>query len=129
MPAKFSPVSLRERPSAHRLRFWCAIRISTRRTIRPFGIAIARGHADFGFDRKFGFRDPRGGGRSSGRETIGRVIGGAIAAKLLAEFGIHAFAYVSAVGEIEAERFEPTACAENPLGMPDPEARRGRLPT
>jgi len=80
------------------------------------------GHADFGFDRKFGFRDPRGGGRSSGRETIGRVIGGAIAAKLLAEFGICAFAYVSAVGEIEAERFEPTACAENLLGMPDPEA-------
>ena len=63
------------------------------------------GHADFGFDRKFGFRDPRGGGRSSGRETIGRVIGGAIAAKLL-----------------EAERFEPRVCAENPLGMPDPEA-------
>ena len=80
------------------------------------------GHADFGFDRKFGFRDPRGGGRSSGRETIGRVIGGAIAAKLLAEFGIRAFAYVSAVGAIEAATFDEAVCAENPLGMPDPEA-------
>ena len=82
------------------------------------------GHADFGFDQKFGFRDPRGGGRSSGRETIGRVIGGAVAAKLLAVFGIRAFAYVSAVGEIEAETFDKAVCAENPLGMPDPEAAR-----
>ncbi len=80
------------------------------------------GHADFGFDQKFGFRDPRGGGRSSGRETIGRVIGGAIAAKLLAEFGIRAFAYVSAVGAIEAATFDEAICAENLLGMPDPEA-------
>ena len=80
------------------------------------------GHADFGFDQKFGFRDPRGGGRSSGRETIGRVIGGAIAAKLLAEFGIRAFAYVSAVGAIEAATFDEAVCAENPLGMPDAEA-------
>ena len=38
------------------------------------------GHADYTFDRKFGFRDYRGGGRSSGRETIGRVAGGAVAA-------------------------------------------------
>ena len=41
------------------------------------------GHADFGFDEKYGFRDYRGGGRSSGRETIGRVAAGAIAVKIL----------------------------------------------
>ena len=41
------------------------------------------GHADFCFDEKFGFRDYRGGGRSSGRETIGRVAAGAIALKIL----------------------------------------------
>ena len=41
------------------------------------------GHADFCFDEKYGFRDYRGGGRSSGRETIGRVAGGAIAIKIL----------------------------------------------
>ena len=46
------------------------------------------GHADFGFDSKYGFRDYRGGGRSSGRETIGRVAAGAIAAKILKELGI-----------------------------------------
>ena len=46
------------------------------------------GHADFTFDQKYGFRDYRGGGRSSGRETIGRVAAGAVAAKLLAQFNI-----------------------------------------
>lgn len=40
------------------------------------------GHADYTFDRKYGFRDYRGGGRSSGRETIGRVAAGAVAAKI-----------------------------------------------
>ena len=41
------------------------------------------GHADFTFDEKYGFRDYRGGGRSSGRETIGRVAAGAVAVKIL----------------------------------------------
>ena len=41
------------------------------------------GHADYTFDKKYGFRDYRGGGRSSGRETIGRVAAGAVAAKIL----------------------------------------------
>ncbi|MDE7260139.1 MAG: chorismate synthase, partial [Lachnospiraceae bacterium] len=51
------------------------------------------GHADYTFDAKYGFRDYRGGGRSSGRETIGRVAAGAVAAKLLSEFGINVMAY------------------------------------
>ena len=46
------------------------------------------GHADYTFDAKYGFRDYRGGGRSSGRETIGRVAAGAVAAKLLDRLGI-----------------------------------------
>ena len=46
------------------------------------------GHADFTFDQKYGFRDYRGGGRSSGRETIGRVAAGAVAAKLLERLGV-----------------------------------------
>ena len=46
------------------------------------------GHADYGFDAKYGFRDYRGGGRSSGRETAGRVAAGAIAQKLLLMLGI-----------------------------------------
>jgi chorismate synthase len=46
------------------------------------------GHADFSWDAKYGFRDHRGGGRSSARETIGRVAAGAVARQLLAHFGI-----------------------------------------
>ena len=45
------------------------------------------GHADYTFDAKYGFRDYRGGGRSSGRETIGRVAAGAVASKILGEMG------------------------------------------
>ena len=58
------------------------------------------GHADYTYDRKYGFRDYRGGGRSSGRETIGRVAAGAIAAKALREFGIELFAYTKSIGPI-----------------------------
>ena len=53
------------------------------------------GHADYTFDEKYGFRDYRGGGRSSGRETIGRVAAGAVAAKLLESLGITVQAYTS----------------------------------
>ena len=66
------------------------------------------GHADYTFDEKYGFRDYRGGGRSSGRETIGRVAAGAIAAKLLREFGIIVTAYTESIGDItiDRERFD-----------------------
>ena len=58
------------------------------------------GHADYTFDEKYGFRDYRGGGRSSGRETIGRVAAGAIAVKILEELGINVCAYSSRIGGI-----------------------------
>ena len=51
------------------------------------------GHADYSFDAKYGMRDHRGGGRSSGRETIGRVAAGAIAIKLLNQMGISFLTY------------------------------------
>lgn len=57
-------------------------------------------HADYTFDAKFGFRDYRGGGRSSARETAARVAAGAIAKQLLTQYGITVQAYVSRVGEI-----------------------------
>ncbi|MDW7733115.1 MAG: chorismate synthase [Methanolobus sp.] len=60
------------------------------------------GHADLFYMEKYGFRDHRGGGRSSGRETIGRVAGGAIAKKLLMSFGIEVFAHVIELGGIRA---------------------------
>ena len=56
------------------------------------------GHADYTYDCKYGFRDYTGGGRSSGRETIGRVAAGAIAAKLLKEMDITVEAYTKSIG-------------------------------
>ncbi len=82
------------------------------------------GHADYTFDQKFGHRDHRGGGRSSGRETIGRVAGGAIAAKILKEKGISFLTYATQIGpvRIDPNHFEPGAISENPLCMPDAKA-------
>ncbi|MBR1693751.1 MAG: chorismate synthase [Lachnospiraceae bacterium] len=82
------------------------------------------GHADYTFDEKYGFRDYRGGGRSSGRETIGRVAGGAVAAKILQELGITVTAYTKSIGPvtIEYSRFDPELITSTPTGMPDPEA-------
>lgn len=62
------------------------------------------GHADQSWDQKFGFRDYRGGGRSSARETAARVAGGAVAAKLLSASGIEITAYVSSVRDIEVKK-------------------------
>lgn len=81
------------------------------------------GHADYCFDEKYGFRDYRGGGRSSGRETIGRVAAGAIAAKALSELGISLCAYTRSIGEyvIDYHKFDETEILKNPLYMPDKE--------
>ena len=57
-------------------------------------------HADFTYDKKYGHRDYRGGGRSSARETACRVVAGAIATQLLQAHGIEIFAFVDQVGEI-----------------------------
>lgn len=82
------------------------------------------GHADYTFDQKYGFRDYRGGGRSSGRETIGRVAAGAIAAKALSEFGIRLTAYTKSIGPINIDpaSFDADAIRETPTAMPDREA-------
>lgn len=89
------------------------------------------GHADYSFDAKYGFRDYRGGGRSSGRETIGRVAAGAIAVRILQEFGISFLTYtrsINAYGVNEpaesylAKREEALKTINsNPLYMPDAE--------
>ena len=82
------------------------------------------GHADYTFDAKYGFRDYRGGGRSSGRETVGRVAAGAVAAKLLREFGIELTAYTRSIGPVavDMEKFDRQAILTTPTCMPDIEA-------
>lgn len=79
------------------------------------------GHADYGFDAKYGFRDYRGGGRSSGRETLSRVAAGAIAKKLLESLGVTVAAYTVSIGEIEIDRnkLDISKRFDNPLVMPD----------
>ncbi len=82
------------------------------------------GHADFTFDEKYGFRDYRGGGRSSGRETIGRVAAGAVAEKILADLGINVCAYSKEIAgiAIDYDRFNLKDMSENPFNMPDAQA-------
>lgn len=82
------------------------------------------GHADYTFDQKYGFRDYRGGGRSSGRETIARVAAGAIACRLLESLGITVRAYTREVGGIciAQERFDLDEMWNNRLYMPDARA-------
>ena len=66
------------------------------------------GHADYTFDAKYGFRDYRGGGRSSARETLCRVAAGAIAKKLLVQHDIRLIGYVKQIGSVVANINDPT---------------------
>lgn len=79
------------------------------------------GHADYTFDRKYGFRDYRGGGRSSGRETIGRVAAGAVACRILEQLGVTVYAYTRSIGPVEADlnHFDRAAILSTPTAMPD----------
>ncbi len=79
------------------------------------------GHADYTFDAKYGFRDYRGGGRSSGRETIGRTAAGAVAARLLSELGVEVTAYTKAIGDIciPSSEYHYNEIMENSLYMPN----------
>ncbi len=63
------------------------------------------GHADKVYDDKYGVRDPRGGGRSSGRETIARVVAGAVAELYLKQYGIEIYAYPLAIDGIYAQDY------------------------
>ena len=80
-------------------------------------------HADYVYDKKYGFRDYRGGGRSSARETASRVVAGAIAKQLLSHIKINAF--VSQVGELKLNKpyqeLDFTQIESNPVRCPDTE--------
>lgn len=82
------------------------------------------GHADYTYDSKYGFRDYRGGGRSSGRETIGRVAAGAIASSILKELGISVCAYTKSIGGISIDygKCNKDNISLSPFFMPDLDA-------
>src|SRR5476651_2713917 len=80
------------------------------------------GHADYTYQHKYGFRDYRGGGRSSARETVMRVAAGAVARKYLAErLGIRIYGYLSQIGDLVLEPRDPAAAYQNPFFCPDPQ--------
>ncbi len=81
--------------------------------------AFRPGHADYTYQHKYGFRDYRGGGRSSARETAMRVAAGAIAAKLLAQQGIEIRAGLTQMGDIKAQQLDWTTVNDNDFFCPD----------
>lgn len=82
-------------------------------------------HADFTYQQKYGVRDHRGGGRSSARETVARVVGGAFAKLALRQLGIHITAYTSQVGDIALDDdyhlFDFSEIEKNPVRCPEPD--------
>jgi chorismate synthase len=80
------------------------------------------GHADYTFLKKYGLRDYRGGGRSSGRETACRVAAGAIAKKILDLQNIKIIAYTKSVADITVEKIDYSVIEKNMVRAPDMEA-------
>jgi chorismate synthase len=82
-------------------------------------------HADYTYIQKYGIRDHRGGGRSSARETIARVVGGAVAKQLLAHTNISIHAFVNSVGNISLDKpyqeLDLSKTEDNIVRCPDPE--------
>lgn len=80
------------------------------------------GHADYTYFKKYGVRPQPGGGRASGRETVGRVAAGAVAKAMLEPLGVTIQAYTVQIGEITAARIDPDFAANDPLRCADPDA-------
>ena len=87
--------------------------------------AYRPGHADFTYDAKYGFRDYRGGGRSSARETAARVAAGAVARLVIPEVEIRAYVVEIGGDPIDRDNFELAQIDKNPFFCPD-EAAAGR---
>jgi chorismate synthase len=82
-------------------------------------------HADYTYNVKYGIRDYRGGGRSSARETISRVVAGALAKIALRQIGVHVTAYTSQVGNIALDKnyhqYDLEMIEQNAVRCPDPD--------
>lgn len=85
------------------------------------------GHADYGYFKKYGVRDYRGGGRSSGRETAMRVAAGAVAKQLLAHFGVKIQAYTTRLAGIPAKKIDLDAVEANIVRSADPDAAEAMI--
>ncbi|NOZ01314.1 MAG: chorismate synthase, partial [Deltaproteobacteria bacterium] len=85
------------------------------------------GHGDFTWLAKYGVRDWRGGGRLSGRETVGRVAAGAVARKVIGELGMTITGHVVEAAGIGARVFDPSLIESNAMRCGDPEAAERML--
>jgi chorismate synthase len=85
-------------------------------------LAYRPGHADYAYDAKYGFRDYRGGGRSSARETAARVAAGAVARAVIPEVRIRAYLVELGGDPIDRAAFDDAAIDANPFFCPDPGA-------
>ena len=90
---------------------------SIRKLFRP-------GQADYSYFVKYGIRDYRGGGRASGRETVGRVAAGAIAKKILEKKGIKVIAYTKEAAGVSSKKFDENEIEKNSMRCPDKEAAK-----
>ena len=85
-------------------------------------------HADYTYTQKYGIRDHRGGGRSSARETIARVVAGALAKLALRQLGISITAFTSQVGPFKLDKdytaYDLTSIENNPVRCPDQDLAR-----
>jgi chorismate synthase len=86
------------------------------------GGAFRPGHADYTTFKKYGVRDASGGGRASGRETVGRVAAGAVARQLLARLGVQLVGHVLEIGGVRAGCFDAAAIERNAVRCADPQA-------
>ena len=88
----------------------------------PYKDIFRPGHGDITYHSKYGIRDWRGGGRSSARETAGRVAAGAVAKRILEQKNISVIAYTIELGGIHAKTFDVQVIDQNPFFCPDADA-------
>ena len=122
IPFRFYPALSKEKRPVPRFPWWYGMRISIPKITATLLPITDRATPTIRLMQKYGFRDYRGGGRSSGRETIARVAAGAIALKMLSELGITVSAYTRSIGDVEIQSFDAAEIANNALNMPDAEA-------
>ena len=91
------------------------------RDYKEIGELFRPGHADYTYFKKYGIPPQPGGGRASGRETVGRVAGGAVAKALIEPRGMQVRSYTLSVGGLRARQIDLDFAEKHPLRVPDPE--------
>jgi len=107
--------------------FFIANKDSKSQDYENISTAFRPSHADFTYTKKYGIRDPRGGGRSSARETACRVVAGSIAKQILSTLGIRFSTYICKIGSIELDDtsfFNQELIESSPIRCPEPQVSK-----